>query len=138
MNTVEDVLTEEAGVVPVCDEGTPETALERARIKSRVRKGIAQLSPVVRTTVRLRELEGATYAEIAEETGCPMGTVMSRLHNGRRRLAEVLGRARRRRVAPDVLDDAYGGLIPSGNGLFPRRCPVNWAHCEGPEESRRC
>lgn len=37
-------------------------------------------------TVYLADVEGYKYAEIAEMTGVPLGTVMSRLHRGRKRL----------------------------------------------------
>ncbi|HEX3956509.1 MAG TPA: sigma-70 family RNA polymerase sigma factor [Trebonia sp.] len=37
-------------------------------------------------TVYLADVEGYKYAEVAEMTGVPLGTVMSRLHRGRKRL----------------------------------------------------
>lgn len=43
-------------------------------------------------TVYLADAEGYHYAEIAEITGVPLGTVMSRLHRGRKRLRDRLGR----------------------------------------------
>jgi RNA polymerase sigma-70 factor, ECF subfamily len=41
-------------------------------------------------TVYLADAEGYTYAEIARITGVPLGTVMSRLHRGRKRLRAKL------------------------------------------------
>jgi len=38
----------------------------------------------------LADLEGFTYKEIAQVLHCPIGTVMSRLHRARHRLAEHL------------------------------------------------
>jgi RNA polymerase sigma-70 factor (ECF subfamily) len=47
-----------------------------------------------REAVVLRDLEDLTYAEIAEVTGVPVGTVMSRLSRGRAMLAKELLAAR--------------------------------------------
>jgi RNA polymerase sigma-70 factor, ECF subfamily len=41
--------------------------------------------------LRLRAIDGLSYAEIARETGLPMGTVTSRLSRGRRALRQALG-----------------------------------------------
>jgi len=38
-----------------------------------------------------REVEGLSYQEMAESMGCSIGTVMSRLHYGRKRIRELLG-----------------------------------------------
>jgi RNA polymerase sigma-70 factor (ECF subfamily) len=69
---------------------TPEDLLARAQLGAAVRGAIAQLSPVHRDVLALRELEGDSYQEIANIARCPVGTVMSRLHHARRRLAETL------------------------------------------------
>ena len=44
-----------------------------------------------RTVVLLADVEELSYKEIAEIVGCPIGTVMSRLHRARRTLQERLG-----------------------------------------------
>ncbi len=43
-----------------------------------------------RTAVLLADVEGLSYREIAEVVNCPIGTVMSRLHRGRKLLRERL------------------------------------------------
>jgi RNA polymerase sigma-70 factor (ECF subfamily) len=43
-----------------------------------------------RETLVLRELEELSYREIAEATGAPIGTVMSRLARGREMLAALI------------------------------------------------
>ena len=37
-----------------------------------------------------RDVEGLSYQEMAEAMGCSIGTVMSRLHYGRKRMQESL------------------------------------------------
>ncbi|MBO0806514.1 MAG: sigma-70 family RNA polymerase sigma factor [Nocardiopsaceae bacterium] len=51
-----------------------------------LRTALDRLPGHMRTTVCLADAVGYSYAEIAETTGVPMGTVMSRLHRGRKRL----------------------------------------------------
>jgi RNA polymerase sigma-70 factor (ECF subfamily) len=56
---------------------------ERARF-------VQQLPTDFREAIVLREMEELSYQEIAEITGAPRGTVMSRLSRARARLAECL------------------------------------------------
>ena len=51
-----------------------------------VSEAIASLPDEFRTVVVLSDIEGLTYEEIAEFVECPIGTVRSRLHRGRRYL----------------------------------------------------
>src|SRR4029077_4537068 len=60
---------------------------ERARA---VRRCVQQLPSDFREAIVLREMEELSYQEIAEITGVPRGTVMSRLSRARTRLAECL------------------------------------------------
>lgn len=53
---------------------------------------LAKLSPELRETVVLRDLEELEYREIAQVLGVPEGTVKSRLNRGRAELAKVLRR----------------------------------------------
>jgi RNA polymerase sigma-70 factor, ECF subfamily len=70
--------------------GTPEAeSLDRERARE-VERCIEQLPPDFREAVVLREMEELSYREIAEITGVPPGTVMSRLSRARARLAECL------------------------------------------------
>ena len=51
-----------------------------------LRAALDALPPQMRATVYLADAEGFKYAEIAEITRVPMGTVMSRIHRGRKQL----------------------------------------------------
>jgi len=51
-----------------------------------VASAVAELPEDFRTVVILCDIEGLTYEEIAEFVDCPLGTVRSRLHRGRKLL----------------------------------------------------
>jgi RNA polymerase sigma-70 factor (ECF subfamily) len=74
-------------------EESPEERFERRELRRVVARAIDQLPDGARETLVLREVEGLSYAEIAEVLGIPKGTVMSRLHYARRRVQAVLERA---------------------------------------------
>jgi RNA polymerase sigma-70 factor, ECF subfamily len=77
---------------------TPERAFFRTELQVVVAEAMAELSPHHREAVQLRELEEYSYEEIAETVACPIGTVMSRLHHARRKLAGELRAA----LGPEV------------------------------------
>ena len=69
---------------------TPEAMAMQTNLGRLVRLAIDDLPPEFRLVVLLADVEGFTYQEIADTVGCPMGTVMSRLHRGRRLLHTTL------------------------------------------------
>src|SRR5262249_5153360 len=74
------------------DQGTtPDASATQVEERERIGRALATLSEPHRAIIMLSDLEGLSYREIAEVLNIPMGTVMSRLHNARRRLRDALG-----------------------------------------------
>ena len=73
------------------DDARPDAAAAGAEQRARIEKALATLSADHRRIVVLSDIEGLSYREIADVLEIPMGTVMSRLHNARKRLKGALG-----------------------------------------------
>ena len=69
---------------------TPEEALLQNASDKMLRRALEGLPLKFREVLILRELEGMSYKEIAEVTGMPTGTVMSRLSRARDGLRQSL------------------------------------------------
>ena len=69
---------------------SPEDEVLRKAEIGQVRAAIDAIPEPFREAIVLRELEDLSYSEIAEVTGVPIGTVMSRLARGRAMLAKEL------------------------------------------------
>ncbi len=68
----------------------PETAILGALLSDDVKRALDAVPYDYRLAVVLCDLEEFSYKEIAEIMDCPVGTVMSRLHRGRRLLQKTL------------------------------------------------
>jgi RNA polymerase sigma-70 factor (ECF subfamily) len=68
----------------------PEQAADEGALVERVRAAVARLNEEQRKVLTLVDLEGFSYAEVAEILEIPAGTVMSRLSRARSRLKILL------------------------------------------------
>lgn len=77
---------------PLDPGSEPLLACESAELRTLLREGLSTLSPNHLELFLMRETEGMSYAEMAEEVDCPAGTVMSRLFHARKKLQTHLRR----------------------------------------------
>lgn len=68
----------------------PDDLYRKRHLKELVENTVAQLPEHHRLVFVLRELEGKTYEEIADITGCNLGTVKSRLNRARNNFARII------------------------------------------------
>jgi RNA polymerase sigma-70 factor, ECF subfamily len=78
--------------IPDTKGSTPAVLAEQAALASALQTAIGRLRPEYREVVTLRYDRELEYAEIAEITGLPLGTVKSTLFRARKELAEHLER----------------------------------------------
>lgn len=78
---------------PAWHEGSAETIVVGEMFDATVERAYHDLPQRFRQAVDLVDIGGLSYQQAADTIGVPVGTIMSRLHRGRRRIREQLGRA---------------------------------------------
>jgi RNA polymerase sigma-70 factor (ECF subfamily) len=68
----------------------PDDLFRKRHLKQMVDDAVMELPEHHRLVFTLREMEGKTYEEIAEITGCNLGTVKSRLNRARNNFAQLI------------------------------------------------
>jgi RNA polymerase sigma-70 factor (ECF subfamily) len=69
---------------------SPGVNYQHTEIREHFNAALAQLSPEQRAVIGLKELEDMPYREIANVLNVSIGTVMSRLYHGRKKLQSIL------------------------------------------------
>ena len=96
---------------------TPESIVLDSLVDSDITNAIDGLREQFRLAVVLSDIEGFTYAEMAEIMDVPMGTVMSRLHRGRKALQKRLwDLAKDRGIVKDKPENASDSASESTGG----------------------
>ena len=85
-----DEMEEESLFQPVFEGISPEQALLNTLTKEDIQKAIDVIPIDFKSVVILNLVEGFSYKETAEILEIPIGTVMSRLHRGRKILQKLL------------------------------------------------
>ncbi len=78
------------GVEPSVEDD-PSHGLRREDLRETLQQAFDALSPTIRETFLLHVEAGLSYQEIAESLNKPIGTVMSRIHQARKKLQAFLG-----------------------------------------------
>jgi RNA polymerase sigma-70 factor (ECF subfamily) len=74
---------------------SPEAQCQQSELRSRVLHYVEQLSPALRTTYQLRELDGLSTSETAQILGLAEGTIKAQLARARAKLAKLMRTALR-------------------------------------------
>lgn len=77
--------------IPVPDLGpTPDQELLQEEFRDQLYKALNELPDVYQNAIRMCDLEGMSYHEIAEIQQTTIGTVRSRIHRGRKLLRDIV------------------------------------------------
>lgn len=75
------------------DRDSVEEEVMRGLRRSTIHEALWRLPPEQRVAIALMDLSGFTATEVARITGAPRGTVLARVHRGRKKLAAMLERS---------------------------------------------
>jgi RNA polymerase sigma-70 factor, ECF subfamily len=72
------------------DYNTPERMALRREMLTNLNEAINTLAPLMKKAILMRDVEGFSYEEIAQDMECPIGTVRSRIFRGRQEIVDQM------------------------------------------------
>ena len=117
----------------------PRTRCSTCFTDDEVKEALEALPEQFRLAVLLADVEGFSYKEIAEILDVPIGTVMSRLHRGKKGDAEAAVRVRRRAATPPRIGANHSCLIATTS--YASSSPISMARSRStsaPRSPRIC
>jgi RNA polymerase sigma-70 factor (ECF subfamily) len=81
---------EDAAMAETSSDPDPHLQARDAELEQMIATAVATLDPIFREVFILRDYQHLSFEEVAEITGCPVGTVKSRLHRARLLLQDKL------------------------------------------------
>jgi RNA polymerase sigma-70 factor, ECF subfamily len=81
---------DEAGISPMRTGFDPGRALADKELREKIMAALDKLSPAHRAVLVMREVEGMSYQDMAEQMKCSIGTIMSRLFHARKKMQSML------------------------------------------------
>ena len=92
MFSLNEVISDES----VSEEG-PDALFFKNLLDEEIEQALSRLPEEMRMAILLVDVEEFSYQELAEALNWPLGTVMSRLYRGRRKLKQLLQELAQRR-----------------------------------------
>ena len=105
----------------------PEEVLAQRGVRERIEAALQRLPYEFRMVVALADIEGLSYKEVAEAMEIPVGTVMSRLHRGRKQLHTLLYRTARDQGLAATAGPRPAPPTPRPPTVSPPTMPVRYA-----------
>jgi RNA polymerase sigma-70 factor, ECF subfamily len=89
----EEQLDEGAAAIIEDPSDTPSTSMEKHERSDILQACLAKLTPIHREVINLIYYQGKKVEEVSQFTGAPTGTIKTRMHYARSRMAELLAEA---------------------------------------------
>ncbi len=103
----------------------PVDDVERKMLADEIEAALVRLPPEHRVMIELADIQELSYREIADIVGCPIGTVMSRLHRARKTMQV------------DLIDQAVAlGIVPEPESKATGETPVSLAEFRARQASK--